>query len=450
MIRRRLFPKIVITALLAATGWGPQSAAAGDPDEDRTRIELARAFADDLANGRFEDAAKPFDDTMRQVLPAVKLRATWDQIIAQTGDLKRFGKPQARAEGRFHIVYVPATFKRAERVLKIVFDVQDRISGFWIVEGAPPSKDALPKYAHPDRYTEQDVVFGEKPWTIKGKLTRPRFGKLAPVIVLVHGSGPHDEDETIGPNKPFRDLAVGLSSNGVAVLRYEKRTYAHKDQFVGHPSITLREEVIDDALTALRFVRTRPEINAKRVFVLGHSLGGTLGPHIADEDGKLAGLILLAGTPRDFFDVLPEQLEYIASLPGPQQEQTRKVLEETRKTISRLRKGGDPTGAAILGTPAEYWLELNRESQASLKVVAGLSCRTLVLGGGRDYQVTRTDFDLYRKATERRKDVTFRWFEKMNHLFVRGEGKATPAEYGQAGHVDESVIQAIQKWVLKG
>ncbi|MFQ5422684.1 MAG: alpha/beta fold hydrolase [Phycisphaerae bacterium] len=450
MVRRHLFPKIAITALLTAIGGGPQRAAADDPDENQARIELARAFADDLAHGRFDDAAKPFDDRMRQVLPAVKLRATWDQITAQTGNLKGFGKPQARTESGLHIVYVPASFERAERVLKIVFDVQDRISGFWIVEGAPPSKDALPEYAHPDRYKQQDVVFAEKPWTIQGKLTRPRAGKPGPVIVLVHGSGPHDEDETIGPNKPFRDLAVGLSSNGISVLRYQKRTYAHKDQFVGHPSITLREEVIDDALTALRFIRTRPEVDAKRVFLLGHSLGGTLGPHIADEDGKLAGLILLAGTPRDFFDILPEQLEYIASLPGPQQEQTRKVLDETRKTIARLRKGGDPAGAAILGAPAEYWLELTRMSQASLKVVAGLSCRMLVLGGGRDYQVTKTDFDLYRRAAEHRKGVTFRWFDKMNHLFIRGEGKATPAEYGEPGHVDEAVIQAIQKWVLKG
>ena len=97
-------------------------------------------------------------------------------------------------------------------------------------------------------------------------------------MVLVHGSGPNDRDETIGPNKVFKDLAWGLASRGVTVLRYDKRTYAYATKFDERAvkSLTVQGEVIDDALAALQLLLNREEIDPQRVFLLGHSLGATL------------------------------------------------------------------------------------------------------------------------------------------------------------------------------
>src|SRR5213596_1729423 len=99
-------------------------------------------------------------------------------------------------------------------------------------------------------------------------------------VLLVHGTGPNDRDETIGPNKPFRDLAGGLASRGIAVLRYDKRTKAYSAEYAKKGSISIREEVIDDALAAIAFLRSQPRIDKERIFVIGHSLGAILVPEI--------------------------------------------------------------------------------------------------------------------------------------------------------------------------
>ena len=98
-----------------------------------------------------------------------------------------------------------------------------------------------------------------------------------PAVVLIHGSGPHDRDETIGPNKPFRDLADGLASRRIAVLRYEKRTRHHGGKMLG-TTVTIKEEVLDDAVAAAELLRQTPGLDPKRVFVVGHSLGAMLAP----------------------------------------------------------------------------------------------------------------------------------------------------------------------------
>jgi dienelactone hydrolase len=107
--------------------------------------------------------------------------------------------------------------------------------------------------------------------------------------VLVHGSGPQDRDETIGPNKPFRDLAWGLASQGIAVLRYEKRTKKHAMKLVLiKNTITVKQETIDDALAAVALLRKTERIDPNRIFVLGHSLGGMLIPRIGARDPDVA------------------------------------------------------------------------------------------------------------------------------------------------------------------
>src|SRR5262249_25909652 len=148
-------------------------------------------------------------------------------------------------------------------------------------------------------------------------------------VVLVHGSGPHDLDETIGPNRPFRDLAWGLASKGVVVLRYDKRTHSHGGEMT-EKDINVRAEVIDDAVTALALLRQQPDVDPASVFLLGHSLGGCLAPAIAKEDGKLKGVILLSGTIRPMKDVIVDQLTYLASLPGDEQAARQKALEQVK------------------------------------------------------------------------------------------------------------------------
>jgi len=140
-------------------------------------------------------------------------------------------------------------------------------------------------------------------------------------------------------------------------------------------------------------------------------------------------------------------LDYIASLPGAGQKENKKGLEETRRTVEEIRSGADATERKILGVSGAYWQDVTRTAKRGLSVLPELKCRILILGGGRDYQVTREDFDLYRGALKGCKNARFVWFKNVNHLFHKGRGKATPAEYGMARYVDKSVIKKLAGWI---
>ena len=154
-------------------------------------------------------------------------------------------------------------------------------------------------------------------------------------VVLVQGSGPHDWDETIGPNKPFRDLAWGLASQGIAVLRYDKRTkvYGAKIQDL-MATFTVKEETIDDALAAVALLRRNAQVNPQQIMVLGHSLGGYLLPRIGAADPGIAGLIMLAGMTRKLEDTILDQYTYIFSLSGTLSAEQQQQLEELKKQVA--------------------------------------------------------------------------------------------------------------------
>ena len=450
--RRDSFPHGRYFAIIAVLGVFCPGGVLAEPGRgEPARIKIAEAFVRDLAARRFAKATEHYDATMRTALPAEKLEAIWAKLEEKHGAVASFGAPRTGQIGTYELVYVPVVFERDRLDVKVVFDRKDRIAGlFFVPAGIKEPTYEPPAYDRAEGYSESEVEFGKAPWRVKGKLTRPRTRALAAVVVLVHGSGPHDEDESIGPNKPFRDLAAGLSSNGIAVLRYQKRTFAHRDQLLARGTITLHEEVVDDALAALAFVRTQSTLDRSQVYLLGHSLGATMAPQIAHKDKKLAGIVLLAGTPRDPFEVILEQLEYIASIPGPGQGKKQKTLAEAEAEIAKVKAGNATDGDLLLGAPVSYWLEWQSLAPESLRILSKLPCRVLILGGGRDYQVTRVDFNLYRDALKKHKWASYKWYPDASHLFIKGKGKATPAEYSSAGHMDEEVIQHLVRWIGGG
>jgi hypothetical protein len=125
------------------------------------------------------------------------------------------------------VVYVTCEFQRGKLDTKVVFD-GNKITGlFFVLSGTYKP----PPYADSSKFEEREISIGKGIWSLPGTLSLPKGVGFFPAVVLVHGSGPHDRDETIGPNKPFRDLANGLASRGIAVLRYEKRTKQYPPRF---------------------------------------------------------------------------------------------------------------------------------------------------------------------------------------------------------------------------
>lgn len=280
-------------------------------------------------------------------------------------------------------------------------------------------------------WKETEISFGLPEWPLKGTLTVPAEGSgLFPLVVLVHGSGPHDRDETVGPNRPFRDIAHDLAGKGIATLRYEKRTRAHSAQFGKLKDYTLNDEVIDDAVLAVGFAANCNGIDSSRIFVLGHSLGGMLLPRIAAVTAVPAGYIFMAAPARPMKILMREQIRYLIEQQGGQAGAFVISAE-----LGKLQRSVSPG----------YWDDFSE--YIPLADAGKISVPMLFLQGGRDYQVTVEDFELWQKALSDRPGISFRLYRDLNHLMQKGVGKSTPREYFRPLSVDSRIAADIAAFV---
>jgi alpha-beta hydrolase superfamily lysophospholipase len=268
-----------------------------------------------------------------------------------------------------------------------------------------------------------------------------------PVVVLTHGSGPHDRDETIGPNKPFRDIAHGLAAAGIASLRYDKRTFARRAG-IDLMTFTVEQEVIADAVAAVRFARAQPGVDSARGFLLGHSLGATLAPLVAERLSRdLRGVILLAPAARPLDSVAVEQVAFRMRVAGQPDSAIAAQAAELERAFARVRSGAAADSALVFGATAHYWRDLF--ARRPLDILRALAVPVLVLQGGKDYQVTRADYERVQAAlTGKAPGLGLAiWFPELNHLFIKVAGASTGAEYGRPGTVDGQVMTQMARWI---
>jgi dienelactone hydrolase len=442
---RKPDPGLIAFALifLVLAGPAPAAPAPGDPSS------VATNFFDLLVKRDFSAAAKQFDKTMSAALPAEKLSQTWDSLIAQVGPFQKQLGVQPAEYGATKIVLLHCQFANAPIDVKVVLNGQQQVSGLWFQPGTAPTTAPAARYVNHDAFTEQDFTVGKAPWALPGTLSLPKGDDPFPAVILVHGSGPNDRDETIGAVKPFQDLAWGLASRGVAVLRYEKRTKVYPAQMTAQISnLTVKEEVLDDVIAAAAQLRTTPKIDPHRIVVVGHSLGAMLTPRIAALDPNLAGFVMMAAPTRPLEQLFLDQTKYLLTLNGPLDAAGHKQLDQVAaevKRVQELKPSDAPSTTQLLNAPASYWLDLR--AYDSIAACRSIARPVLILQGGRDYQVTTVDFEGWQKALTGRKNVTLKMYPALNHPFIAGTGKSTPSEYDKPGHVDEQVIDDVARFV---
>jgi len=440
----------VIAVLTVCSTLSPSQALEQDPES------VATEAVNQMVARNFSKLESHFDDRMQSALPQDKVSAVWDAVLEQAGPFQRIVGTHVAEQQGYQIVFVTCAFKFASLDVKIALDSRGRIAGLFFVPSAAASEErkpwTAPAYAKPANFHESEVTVGSGQWKLPGTLTMPNGKGPFPAVVLVHGSGPHDQDEAIGGNKPFKDLAWGLASQNIAVLRYVKRTKQYGAQSVlPGANLTVKDETIDDADAAVALLAAQPQINRSQVYVLGHSLGGMLAPRIAAGDKQVAGLIIAAGTARPLEVVIIDQLKYVANLPGGNRAEMKKQIDAAEQAKVEIES---PTlkpdsMIAVLSTqiPGSYFLDLRDYRPA--EAAAQLKIPILVLQGGRDYQVTSQDYDLWKAALGKDPRATFKFYPGLTHLFMTGQGSgpASPQDYSVAGHVSGEVVQDIAQWV---
>ncbi len=449
MYRRAAIAFMIIILAATSASCGKRQAEAEPPLQGQV-AELAGIFVDKLVAGDYDGAVGFFDSTIKKALPEKKLAETWLGLQAQVGPFQ--GETGKRLEKiqEYDVVFVTVQFEKALIDIRVVFNSDRRIAGLFF-QPAQGLGYTVPPYANPELFTEVDVKVGSGEWELPGTLTLPVTGGPFAAIVLIHGSGPNDRDQTIGPNKPFKDLALGLASRGVAVLRYEKRTREYQQKMAAvQDSITVWEETIDDALAAVALLKNHTAIDPNSIYVLGHSLGGMLAPRIAAADSDIAGLIILAGASRPLEDLILEQVTYLASLDGTISAEEREALRKLESQVTNVKgpnlSPATPSSGLPLGIPAAYWLELRgyNPAEAAKTVLVPM----LILQGERDYQVTMTDFSGWQETLAYRSDVQYKSYPALNHLFIAGEGTGAREEYNRPGNVSQDVINDIAAWLV--
>lgn len=438
-------------ALLAGLGtWtlagkpvpAPAKAAALDPE----RARLAMRFLDLLDAAEHEDALAMGTPQLRQALAGGKLQQAWEGVSATFGKRVSRGQPRGETIDGHSVVSSRLQFGMLALDARVAFDANNAISGFWIVPASKPS--TAPAKAADAAHRERELSVGEQPLALPATLTLPMGDGPFPAVVLVHGSGPHDRDETIGPNKPFLDLADGLADQGIAVLRYEKRTRAHPEAFAGD-TFTVDDETVDDALAAVALLRTQNDIDPRNIFVTGHSLGALLAPRIGERDPAIAGLILLAAPASKLEDIVVRQTRYLAGLQGKSNAEIDMALaaiEPQREAIKQLAADVAPGTPLLLGLPASYWRDLNGYDPIA---TAGLIKQPmLILQGGRDYQVTVADeFSVWRAAFATNPRFQMIEYPSLGHAFMTGNDPPGPKDVERPAHVDQKVLDDIAQWV---
>lgn len=458
---KRFLACIMALLLLIFPGCGrktPMETASPEPSPDVSPLpegmtieEIAESLVSDMAAGDFERVflAYPYTTEMKAVITGSQFikRQIWDPLVNLYGDFSEITGTAASQYQDYDIISVKTSFEKGKLYINVVFDSDGRIAG---INFAPDPESTTAPNKPAEGITETEITFGKSGWELSGTLTMPAGDGPFPAVILVHGSGPNDRDETLGPNKPFRDIALGLAQKGIATLRYDKRTLVHQQKFAGLSAFTVYEETVEDAALAYEFLKEESRIDRGGIFILGHSLGGMLIPRIARLTPQAAGYIIMSAPVTPLEDLMIKQLEYVSNLDGTLTDEESRLLEtykSMRDNVKALTPDSDIPSEQLFGIPASYWLDLKGYRP---EIEAGsIGKPLLILQGERDYQVTMDEFESWKKALSGNSNATFRSYDGLNHLMIFGSGDPGPQEYNVAGNVDDRVIDDIASWVLE-
>lgn len=390
-------------------------------------------------------------EELQEKLSPEVFKDMFKQSEKQFGQLQSKGEWQKESAQGITFYHSDLKFERYSLRFLLSFDADGKMNTIRLMP-VPAASTARPVVYNKEKMLERDVTVGADGFKLPGTLTLPVGKRKVPVVIFVHGSGPQDRDETVGPNKPFRDLAWGLAERGIATLRYEKRTKAYGAACVPEGrEIDYDTESVDDAVAIAAWAKTLPEVDSDSVYVLGHSLGATLAPRIAEQADGLAGIILVAALARPFEDAIVEQVTYISSLKDSS-DSAKKQIAEIKKQADNTKKLGTPEFddkiPLLLDIPRSYWEFAN--AYKPVEVAVKLTLPMLILQGERDYQVTMEDFGLWRFGLLRNKNAFFKSYPKLNHILQEGSGKATPFEYERESPVVGYVMDDIVSFIRNG
>lgn len=394
--------------------------------------EAERAFSH-LKAARGDSLHAMMTPQMQRQISPLQCSLLFMQLTSQMGKFVKIDPWEATQQQGYNVLSAPLHFSRNSVDLRLVFDAGKRIAGLFFTPIEPKNETADNHQEDTTGvFTECDTAIHNGNIRLPATYCRPRGEAPTACVVLVHGSGPNDRNETLGPNKMFHDLAHRLAEAGIATLRYDKRTYVYRERTseVSGGTLNYDTEAVDDAVAALHLAASLPNVDARRVFVAGHSLGGLLVPRIARLCEKpLAGMMSLSGGPiRSFKETLHRQLNYVVGLQGGTPAEAETAYAQMLSTL-----------------PEDYLAHAERYDFGVES--AATDTPFLLLQGGCDYQITTDEFRLWQELLKKRPFTTCIVLPHCDHLLRRSEAMATPQSYTRHQPLDAEAIELITAFV---
>lgn len=338
---------------------------------------------------------------------------------------------------------VKAIVKGRYRTDEIIlhFNKDYKVNEIWYNSSSPIPENG--------KYFKEEKINISEEFELEGLLTLPKNNKKAPVVILVHGTGYFNADESVGENRPFADIAHSLAEQGIATVRYNERFYQYGNLADG--SETVYTEAIDDACTAVKQLANDSRINTDKIFVAGHSLGGMVTPKIAELCPEVDGIISLAGSPRRLVDIGREQgIISIKESPLYKTEEERKnAIEYINYYFDLIENLTEDSNEYLGQHSATFWRSTNNlDAKSSIEK---LSIPMLILQGKDDFQVfADKDYVEWQKLLNGRDNCHFKLYDGLNHFFMKSNGYKIfdgNKEYLVPGHVDQRVLDDMAEFI---
>jgi alpha/beta superfamily hydrolase len=342
-------------------------------------------------------------------------------------------------------------------------------------ETQAPARPQDPKKPYPYREEEVSYRNGKADATLAATLTIPEGNGPFPAVLLITGSGPQNRNEEIVNHRPFLVLADALTRSGIAVLRTDDRGVGKSTgKFEGATTF----DFVEDARAGVVYLKTRSEVDAKRIGLVGHSEGAVIAPILASDSTDIAYIVMMAGTGVNGEKVIERQVELILRASGGDDKKVAESLAIQKKVFAVLKEEPDDAAASakirkILKSAVESEKGLSKEVKEALldkqaKAMVGkwmrtflaldpaeylrrVRCPVLVLNGEKDLQVDPLqNVPPIKKALQEGGNgrYTARIFKDLNHLFQHCKTGA-PREYGSIEEtMSPEVPRTIAEWVL--
>lgn len=404
----------------------------------------AEQFFKLFINGKPE-AYNYFANQFKDKVSLTQITTTQQQFLAKFGKFNKIEKVTKIIQKGVEYILLNTSFENSDPLFTLSLAKDGKLMGFFLSKENLKVTYKNPEYYNKNLYEEKEITVQVGEFKMPGILTIPKNTINFPIMVLVQGSGPGDKDETIFGLKPFRDFALGLASKGIATIRYDKRTSIYQNPVAAGEDFTVKQETEEDALEAIKLANEVVGVNRKQIYCLGLSLGGMLMPRIATRTKDLAGIVIAAGPARQFQDISIEQntLSYTQKLINKKTlDSAIGLLNETRfKTLGNRK----PNSSTVYG-PASYILDLNNYNQT--ETIKKFKGKILILQGEKDFQVSMTDFNLWKKAVQGNKKAKAVSFPMLGHPFVLAGKTNTVEDYKLPQNVPIQVIETISNWIL--